>query len=144
MGANLTRRIAEFNGRAGRAGLGRRIAAVKAPPITVKCECGEVRQVPYGERWLCERCGRSWNTAQIPAGEYWGVLRQMRRFRLSVIGVAAGLTALFGLLAFFVDESLMMLLPFVLGGWFIWYMPLWRRKVRRHARNLPRWNLRPE
>ena len=71
-------------------------------------------------------------------------MRQMRRYRLSVIGVALGLTAVFGLLALLVDESLVLLLPVVLSGWFIWYMPLWRRKVRRHARNLPRWNLRPE
>ena len=28
------------------------------PPITVKCECGEKRDLAYGERWTCETCGR--------------------------------------------------------------------------------------
>jgi hypothetical protein len=117
---------------------------MRAPPITVACECGEMKHVPYGETWVCERCGRRWNTNQIPADEYWGILRDMRRLRLGVIGIAVTLAVVFGLLALFVAESLFLLLPLVLGGWFIWYMPWWRRKVRRRARNLPKWNLRPE
>jgi hypothetical protein len=63
---------------------------------------------------------------------------------LSVIGLALGLTAVFGLLALFVAESLLLLLPVVLAGWFLIYMPFWRRKVRRRARSSPKWSLRPE
>jgi hypothetical protein len=117
---------------------------MRAPPVTIACECGEMRHVPYGEMWQCEHCGRRWNTNQIPAEEYWGIMRDMRRLRLSVIGIAFGLAVVFGLLALFVSESLILLLPVVLAAWFIWYMPMWRRKVRRRARNLPKWNLRPE
>lgn len=117
---------------------------MRGPPITIQCECGEVRHVPYGERWECERCARRWNTAQIPAEEYWGIMREMRRYRLSVIGVALGLAAVFGALALLVSAALIFLLPFTLAGWFIWYMPFWRRKVRRRARNLPKWELHPE
>jgi hypothetical protein len=117
---------------------------MRGPPITVRCECGETRQVPYGERWTCERCGRRWNTAQIPAEEYDAIMRQMRNMRLSVIGVAFGLAVVFGLLALFVSESLFLLLPVVLAGWFIVYMPHWRRQVRRRTRNLPKWELHPE
>ncbi|MBD0290158.1 MAG: hypothetical protein ICV74_02785 [Thermoleophilia bacterium] len=117
---------------------------MRGAPITIKCECGQVRQVAYGERWTCEVCGRSWNTAQIPADEYWGIMRTMRGYRLSVIGVAAGMALVFTLLALFVAESLFLLLPVVLAGWFVWYMPFWRRKVRRHARNLPRWEIHPD
>lgn len=117
---------------------------MRAPPITIKCYCSEVRHVPYGERWTCEQCGRAWNTEQIPAEEYWGIMRAMRRHRLSVIGVALGLALVFGLLAILVAESLFLLLPVLLAGWFIWYMPFWRRKVRRHARNLPKWELHPD
>jgi hypothetical protein len=120
------------------------IGAVKGPPITIECECGELRHVPYGERWTCEACGRSWDTTQIPADEYWGIMRDMRRYRLVVIGVAFGLAVLFALLAIFVAESLFLLLPVILAGWFIWYMPLWRRKVRRAARSLPRWEIHPD
>lgn len=103
-----------------------------------------MKHVPYGETWVCERCGRRWNTTQIPAEEYWGILREMRRYRLQVIGIALGLAVVFALLALFVAGSLILLLPVVLGGWFIWYMPWWRRKIRRRARSLPKWELHPE
>ena len=68
----------------------------------------------------------------------------MRRFRLSAIGFAVVTTAVFTVLAFFVAESLFLLLPVVLAGWYIFYMPLWRAKVRRRARSLPKWQLHPE
>ena len=55
---------------------------MKGPPITVSCHCGEVRHIPYGEAWTCEKCGRRWNTAQIPAEDYWGIMREMRTYRL--------------------------------------------------------------
>jgi hypothetical protein len=117
---------------------------MRGPPITVSCECGEVRHVPYGERWICEQCGRSWNTAQIPAEEYAAILRDMRNLRLSVVGVAVAFAAVFGLLAILVSQSLFLLLPVVLAAWFIVYMPAWRRRVRRRARSLPTWDLKPE
>lgn len=117
---------------------------MRGPPITIRCECGEVEYVPYGERWQCERCGRRWNTEQIPTEEYWGVMREMRRHRLVVIGTAFGLALVFGLLAVFVSQGLFLLLPLVLAFWFIWYMPWWRRKVRHQARNLPKWELHQE
>lgn len=120
------------------------IGRMRGAPISITCECGEFRRVPYGERWRCESCGRRWNTTQIPADEYWGIMREMRRYRLSVIGVAVAIAAAFGLLAVFVAERLFMVLPLVLAAWFILYMPWWRRKVRRRARTLPKWQLTPE
>jgi hypothetical protein len=123
----VTSRTDEFNLRAARA----YNRPVKGAPITIRCECGEARHVDYGESWVCESCGRRWNTAQIPAAEYWGIMREMRRMRLSVIGVALA-------------ESLLLVLPVVLAGWLVLYMPWWRRKVRRRARSVPKWNLRPE
>jgi len=120
------------------------VATMRGPPITIKCECGETRQIPYGERWECEQCGRRWNTAQIPAAEYDGILREMRRFRLSAIGYAVVIGVTFVLLATLVSESLFLLLPVVLAVWYLVYMPLWRAKVRRRARSLPTWQLHPE
>jgi hypothetical protein len=117
---------------------------VKGPPITVTCHCGEVRHVPYGETWQCERCGRRWNTTQIPADVYWGIMREMRNSRLVLIGAVLALAAIFGLLAVFVSESLFLLFPVILAGWFIFFMPLWRRRLRRRTRALPSWELRPE
>jgi hypothetical protein len=103
-----------------------------------------MKHVPYGQRWTCERCGRTWNTSQIPPDEYWGIMREMRRYRLSVIGVSLSLALVFGILALFVAATLVILLPLTLAGWFIWYMPRWRRKVRQRARSLPKWQLHPE
>ena len=117
---------------------------MRAPPITIACECGELRHVPYGERWVCEACGRRWNTAQIPADEYWGIMRRLRRERLVVIGLALALTLVFGLLALLVSEGLFLFLPVLLVGWFIWYQPLRRRRMRRYVRGLPKWQLTPE
>jgi Flp pilus assembly protein TadB len=117
---------------------------MRGPPITIRCECGEVRDVPYGERWRCEVCRRSWNTSQIPAEEYWGLMREMRRLRFSVIGVALGISLVFGLLALLVSTGFILLLPLVMGAWFLWYMPWWRRKLRRRIRTLPKWQLHPE
>src|SRR6266852_8180773 len=99
---------------------------MRGPPITIKCECGETRQVPYGERWQCEQCSRRWNTAEIPAAEYDGILREMKRFRFSAIGFAGVIGLTFVALAAFVSESLFMLLPVVLAAWYLFYMPMWR------------------
>jgi Flp pilus assembly protein TadB len=112
--------------------------------VTVACDCGAMKHVPYGERWTCEGCGRTWNTAQIPADEYWGIMRRMRRFRLTAIGFALAFSAVFVVLGLLVSQALFLLLPVVLTFWYIWYMPMWRRKVRRTARSLPKWKLHPE
>jgi hypothetical protein len=117
---------------------------VKGPPITVTCVCGEVRHVPYGETWKCERCRRRWNTAQIPSSVYWGIMREMRNYRLVVIGSALGIAIVIGALALFFGLNLILLLPILFIGWFVWVMPLWRRKLRRRTRNLPSWQLTPE
>jgi hypothetical protein len=112
--------------------------------ITVRCDCGDVGYVAYGERWVCGKCGRGWNTAQIPAEEYWGIMRDMRRLRINVIFVALALVVPIVALVPLLGLRIMILLPLVLGFWFIFYMPRWRRRVREQARSLRRWNLRPE
>jgi len=117
---------------------------MRGPVITIRCQCGRVERVRYGDRWQCETCRRRWNTAQIPAGEYWGIVREMRRFRLTAIAAAVVLGLAFALLAFLVSRSFLLLLPLVLSGWYLWYMPRWRQRVRRRARSLPTWELHPE
>jgi Flp pilus assembly protein TadB len=117
---------------------------VKGVPITVTCDCGQARHVAYGDTWRCEECGRRWNTAQIPGDVYWGIMREMRNYRLVIIGIAVGFGIVFALLAFLVAQRLLLLLPVVLAFWFIWFMPWWRRRLRRRARTLPQWKLTPE
>jgi hypothetical protein len=114
------------------------------PPITIKCECGETKEVPYGQRWICERCQRSWNTEQIPAEEYAGLLRRMRRYRLEAFCLAAVLAAILVPLIVVVNPTFIFLTPMVAAGWLFLYLPRWRRKIRTAARNAPRWELHPE
>jgi hypothetical protein len=117
---------------------------MRKPPITVKCECGETRELAYGERWRCEQCHRSWDTRQIPAAEYDGLLRTMRRVRLEALAVAAVLAAILVPLIVAVNATFIFLTPMVAAVWLFLYLPMWRRKVRRAARNAPRWELHPE
>src|SRR6266566_2195365 len=63
-------------------------AKVRGAQITVRWDCGGIGYVPYGERWECRMCHRRWNTGQIPAEEYWGIMRDMRRMRVSAIVTA--------------------------------------------------------
>ena len=112
--------------------------------ITVRCDCGNVGYVAYGERGVCDKCRRAWNTAQIPAEEYWGIMRDMRRLRINVIFVALAIVVPFVALIPLLGARIMVLLPLVMGFWFILYMPRWRRRVREQARSLQKWTLRPE
>jgi hypothetical protein len=117
---------------------------MKPPPIQLTCDCGAVGSVPFGERWTCPDCGRSWNTATIPADEYQGVLREMRRLRLLVMGLSVGVAVLFALLALFVNTALFFVFPVFLLAWMTLYLPWYRRRVRRVLASLPRWELSPE
>jgi hypothetical protein len=117
---------------------------LRRPPITVKCECGEKRDVAYGDRWRCETCGRSWNTGQIPAEEYEGLLRRMRRHELEVLVMGALAAAVLVPLIVVVSSGFVLLVPFVMAAWLFMVLPAWRRRYRRSARGAPRWELHPD
>jgi len=117
---------------------------VKGAPITVRCDCGKKALVAYGEIWQCEGCERRWNTNQIPSGDYWAIMHEMRRFRLKAIRSMLVLAAVFVTLALTISESFFILIPLAMSGWYLFYMPRWRQRVRRHARHVPNWELHPE
>jgi Flp pilus assembly protein TadB len=117
---------------------------MRKPPITIKCDCGETRDVSYGERWRCERCGRSWNTQQIPAEEYEGLLRRVRRHKLEVLAMAAIGAAVLIPLIVVVSPGFILLVPMAMIAWLFLVLPVWRRRYRRTARDAPRWELHPE
>ena len=114
------------------------------PPITITCECGETKRVAYGQRWRCERCGRSWNTAQIPPEEYEGLLRRMRRHKIEAVAVALITAAVLVPLIVFVNGRVIAVVPLVMAGWLFVFLPFWRRRYRRTAHEAPRWELHPE
>ncbi len=118
--------------------------ALKGPPITVHCECGERRGLAYGEVWDCP-CGRRWNTAQIDAAEYLRLGNVQLRFRALPVaaGLATSLLALFFLLTGN-TFSLFILLPFALVAWGMLVRPVHRRRYAAALGELPRWELRAE
>jgi hypothetical protein len=116
---------------------------MKGPPIAITCECGATRSVPYGDRWTCETCGRSWNTAQIPVEEYEGLLRRVRRHRLEILAVGAVVAAVLVPLII-VSDRFVLLAPPAIAVWLFVVLPAWRRRYRRTASEAPRWELHPE
>jgi hypothetical protein len=117
---------------------------VRGPPISVTCECGERRSLRYGERWTCEKCGRKWNTEQIPAEEYRQLVRDLRRPKLVALGGAAVFAAAVTALALATDLGLLFALPILLGAIAIIAGPPWKRWVRRRVAERPRWELHAE
>ena len=118
--------------------------SVRGALISVRCVCGGIGYVPYGERWECPTCHRRWNTGQIPAEEYWGIMRDMRRMRINVLATALGLIIPILILTAVAGIRILILLPVVMSFWFLFYMPRWRRRVRQRARSLTSWQLHPE
>jgi len=53
----------------------------RGPPITLTCDCGERRYLRYGERWKCEKCGKTWNTKRIPVEQYAAIRATQMRYR---------------------------------------------------------------
>ena len=117
---------------------------MERPPITLTCECGTQAWIPYGDRWTCEKCGRTWNTAQIPAEDYDAVLKIQRRYRivpmiLLLVAVAAAVVFII------VGRALaVVLLPLILTMWFMFIRPIQRRRLRERVKALPEWKLTPE
>jgi hypothetical protein len=96
---------------------------VRGALITVRCDCGGIGYVPYGERWECPTCHRRWN---------------------NVVATVLGLLIPILILTVVAGIRILVLLPLVMSFWFLFYMPRWRRRVRLQARNLQRWQLHPE
>jgi hypothetical protein len=140
------RNRSEAEGRGLRIGGGERPGAVlKGPPITLTCECGEKRDLPYGERWRCEQCGRTWDTNRIPREQYEQIKRVSLRFRALPIGFGSLVAAI---AIFFTLTgnvfSVFFLLPVALTTWFVFLRPVHRRRYRAAVKGLPRWELRAE
>lgn len=117
---------------------------MRKPPITIRCDCGATGDVAYGERWECETCGRSWNTLQIPAEEYEGLLRRVRHHQFEVLAMAIVAAAVLIPLIVGFGSRYILLTPLLLAAWLFLVLPAWRRRYRRTAREAPKWDLHPE
>ena len=118
----------------------------KGPPITVTCECGQKRDLQYGEQWQCQGCGRSYDTRKIPVEEYAAVRRTQLRYRL--IPLIAGLILLAAMIVFFIAGSAftaLVLVAFVGASWVMFVRPFFRTRYRKSlGKNLPTWNLKAD
>jgi hypothetical protein len=117
----------------------------RGPPITVKCECGERRELRYGQRWRCEGCGRTYDTRRIPADEYASFRRNRVHDRLLPSAVFLGLAA--AVLAFvLIGRPVSALLVFAAVG-FVWgtfVRPARRRRQYKAIADRPKWNIKAE
>jgi hypothetical protein len=118
----------------------------KGPPITVTCECGERRDLKYGERWRCEGCGRRFDTRKIPLEEYAAIRRTQIRYR--VFPLVSCLLLLVAVVLFFAVGkafSALIAVAFLLASWSMFGRPFYRSRYRRAlSKNLPTWNIKAD
>jgi hypothetical protein len=118
----------------------------KGPPITVKCECGQRRDLQYGERWKCEGCGRTYDTNKIPVEEYAAIRRTQLRYRMIPLG--ACLILLAAMIGFFIAGrafSAIVAVAFIVASWTVFGRPFFRTRYRNSlAKNLPKWEIKAD
>jgi uncharacterized membrane protein len=104
-----------------------------------------VGDAAYGERWRCEGCGRTWDTTQIPAGEYATLLRSVRRHKVLIVGPPLLAAAVLVPLTILVGLQFAALLFVVTLVWRLFAVPeIRRRATRRVVEGNPSWNLQPD
>ncbi len=117
----------------------------RGPPITLGCECGERRDLHYGDRWTCEKCGKTWNTRRIPLEEYAKLCRTQLRFRW--LPLAAAVLVIASLIALVVlgrAFSGILLVAIVAMVWSTFGRPMWKRRYLTAIQKRPSWNIEPE
>jgi hypothetical protein len=117
----------------------------RGPPITLTCECGETRHLRYGDRWACEKCSRSWDTAKIPVDQYAAIRSTQLRFRrvpiaISVLALAAVIAGIV------VGKALggLLVVAILATSWSMFFRPLHRRRYREALADLPTWQIEPD
>jgi hypothetical protein len=69
-------------------------------------------------------------------------MRDMRGLRVRAMGLGAALGVAVILVSMVSGGPIFPLALVAMAGWWLLYMPQWRRKVRARARQLPTWKLR--
>lgn len=118
----------------------------KGPLITVTCECGQRRELRYGERWQCEGCGRRFDTGKIPLEDYAAIRRTQVRYRM--IPLISGVVLLIGDVAFYLSGrtyGALIAVPFLLASWVMFGRPFFRSRYRRKlSQNMPTWSIKSD
>ena len=117
----------------------------RGPPITVGCGCGERRDLHYGERWTCEKCGKTWNTRRIPLEEHAQLRRMQLRFRRIPLAMAVVvILALIALVMLGKAFTGILLVALVAIAWSTYGRPQWKRRYPEAIRKRPSWSIEPE
>ena len=117
----------------------------RGPKITIACECGEKRYLQYGERWSCEKCGRTWNTRRIPLEEYAELRRTQLRYRRVPLIIAT--VSLACVIAFIVIGKALgglLIVAFAATSWSMFGHPFYKRRYREQLAKVPSWKIEPE
>jgi hypothetical protein len=117
----------------------------RGPPITIDCECGERRYLHYGERWTCEKCGRTWDTRRIPLEEYAELRRTQLRYRR--VPLLISVFSLICVIAFIVIGKALgglLLVAFAATVWSTLGHPFYKRRYREQLAKTPTWKIEPE
>jgi hypothetical protein len=117
----------------------------RGPPITLTCECGATRHLRYGDRWSCEKCSRSWDTAKIPVDQYAAIRATQLRFRRVPIAISAlALAAVIACIV--VGKALggLLVVAILASTWSMFFRPLHRRRYREALADLPTWQIEPD
>jgi len=119
---------------------------VGSPAITLRCDCGAEGRAQHGERWVCPKCGRSYDTSQIPSADYEAIKALDRRYRVASWTIVAAMAAV--VLAVAITGQLLPIfagLAVSLLGWFLYIKPVVHRRHKRAVSALTRqWNLEAE
>jgi hypothetical protein len=117
----------------------------RGPPITLTCDCGEQRYLRYGERWTCEKCGKTWNTSRIPMEQYAAIRATQLRYRRIPIAISAfALACVVACIIFGKALGGLILVGILATTWSMFFRPIHRRKYREAIADLPSWKIKPE
>jgi len=115
------------------------------PAITIKCDCGEKRDLKYGNRWECEQCGRVWNTIQIPVAQYKAIVDAQWRYRIAPVSLSVALLiASIYLIVVGKGVAVIVLVPLVGFAWASFFRPGRKRRRLDEIKSMPQWKIKPE
>jgi len=111
----------------------------------VACDCGERRYLRYGERWTCETCGKTWNTARIPIEQYAAIRATQLRYRR--VPLAITFLALVCVVAFIIVGKAfggLIVVALLATTWNIFFRSAHKRRYHEALAELPTWKIKPE
>ena len=118
----------------------------KGPRITVTCECGQRRDLHYGELWTCDGCGRRYDTNKIPVDQYAAIRRTQVRYRL--FPLISCLLLLAAVILFWIEGrafTAVIAVVFLLASYSVFGRPFFRSRYRRAlSKSLPTWEIKAD